>query len=38
MNIQSMHILNLHGGYALIALTTNARARTLEAIGSDTVV
>ena len=38
VNIQSMHILNRHGGYAMIALTTNDRARTLEAIGSDTVV
>ena len=38
VNIQSMHILNRHGGYAMIALTTNDRACTLEAIGSDTVV
>ena len=38
VNIQSMHILNRHGGYAMIALTTNDRARTLEAIGNDTVV
>ena len=38
VNIQSMHILNRHGGYAMIALTTNDRARTLDAIGSDTIV
>ena len=38
VNIQSMHILNRHGGYAMIALTTNDRDRTLDAIGSDTVV
>ena len=38
VNIQSMHILNRQGGYAMIALTTNDRARTLDAIGSDTIV
>ena len=38
VNIQSMHVLNRHGGYAMIALTTNDRARTLDAIGSDTIV
>ena len=38
VNIQSMHILNRHGGYAMIALTTNDRARTLDAIGSDTII
>ena len=38
VNIQSMHILNRHGGYAMIALTTNDRARTLDAIGSDSIV
>ena len=38
VNIQSMHILNRHGGYAMIALTTNDRARTLDAIRSDTIV
>ena len=38
VDIQSMHILNRQGGYAMIALTTNDRARTLDAIGSDTIV
>ena len=38
VNIQSMHILNRHGGYAMIALTTDDRARTLDAIGSGTIV
>ena len=38
VNIRSMHILNRHGGYAMIALTTNDRARTLDAIGSDSIV
>ena len=38
VNIQSMHILNRHGGYAMIALTTSDRARTLDAIGSDSIV
>ena len=38
VNIQSMHILNRHGGYAMIALTTNDRARTLDAISSDSIV
>ena len=38
VNIQSMHILSRHGGYAMIALTTDDRARTLDAIGSGTIV
>ena len=38
VNIQSMHILNRHGGYAMIALTTDDRARTLDAIGSGAIV
>ena len=38
VNIQSMHILNRHGGYAMIALTTDDRTRTLDAIGSGTIV
>ena len=38
VNIQSMHILNRHAGHAMIALTTNDRARAEAAIGSDTIV
>ena len=37
VNIQSMHILNRQDGYAMIALTTDDRARALEAI-DDTVI
>ena len=38
VNIQSMHILNRNAGHAMIALTTNDRARAEAAIGSDTIV
>ena len=38
INIQSMHILNRSAGHAMIALTTDDRDRTLEAIGGETVI
>ena len=38
INIQSMHILNRSAGHAMIALTTDDRERTLEAIGGETVI
>ena len=38
INIQSMHILNRSAGHAMIALTTDDRDRTLEAIGDETVI
>ena len=38
VNIQSMHILNRQGGYAMIALTTDDRARTEAAISGETII
>ena len=38
INIQSMHILNRSAGRAMIALTTDDRDRTLEAVGDETVI
>ena len=38
VNIQSMHILNRQGGYAMIALTTDDRARTEAAISDETII
>ena len=38
VNIQSMHILNRQGGYAMIALTTDDRARTEAAINGETII
>jgi hypothetical protein len=38
VNIQSLHILNREGGYAIIALTTNDRARALAAIDDSVVI
>ena len=38
INIRSMHILNRNAGHAMIALTTDDRDRTLEAIGGETVI
>ena len=38
VNIQSMHILNRQGGYAMIALTTDDRARTEAAISNETII
>jgi hypothetical protein len=38
VNIQSMHILNRQRGYAMVALTTDDRARAETAIGSAVIV
>jgi hypothetical protein len=38
VNIQSMHILNRQQGYAMVALTTDDRARAETAIGSAVIV
>ena len=38
VNIQSMHILNRQQGYAMVALTTDDRARAETAIGSTVIV
>ena len=38
VNIQSMHILNRQSGYAMIALTTDDRARTEAAISGETII
>ena len=38
VNIQSLHILNREGGYAIIALTTNDRERALAAIDDSVVI
>ena len=38
VNIRSMHILNRQGGYAMIALTTDDRARTEAAISGETII
>ena len=38
INIQSMHILNRSGGYAMIALTTDDRSRTEAAISGETII
>ena len=38
VNIQSMHILNRQSGYAMIALTTDDRARTEAAISDETII
>ena len=38
INIQSMHILNRSGGYAMIALATDDRSRTEAAISGETII
>ena len=38
INIQSMHILNRSGGYAMIALTTDDRSRTEAAISGEIII
>ena len=38
INIQSLHILNRSGGYAMIALTTDDRSRTEAAISGETII
>ena len=38
VNIQNLHILARHDGYALIALTTSDRAATLSALGGEDVI
>ena len=38
VNIQNLHILARHDGYALIALTTNDRAATEAAISKEEIL
>ena len=38
VNIESMHILNRQGGYAMIALKTDNRSQAVAAIGSENIL
>ena len=38
VNIQSMHIVSRHDGYAMIALKTDDRPRAITAIGAERIV
>ena len=38
VNIQSLHILDRHGGYATVALATDDRAQAERLVGQDAIV